>query len=240
MTSLLVKPNARYGTVIDITPENAEWSFVGFKVVKLKAQETHEFETKDREFCLVPITGTFDAQLSDSRFDAVGGRENLFDQELTEHLYVPEQETVKLTALDELELAFCSAPGGSSLPARRIKKSDQTQSARGQGSNTRYIHDILPETQPAHSLLVVEVFTPAGHWSSYPPTSIVLTISLSNRRWKKPIIIALTHHKASLFNACIPMTDQSTKRWLLRMETVSKYQRDTIQSVQRTVMITIT
>ncbi len=169
MTSLLVKPNARYGTVIDITPENAEWSFVGFKIVKLKAQETHEFETNDREFCLVPITGTFDAQLSDSRFDAVGGRENLFDQELTEHLYVPEQETVKLTALDELELAFCSAPGGSSLPARRIKKSDQTQSARGQGSNTRYIHDILPETQPAHSLLVVEVFTPAGHWSSYPP-----------------------------------------------------------------------
>ena len=240
MTSLLVKPNARYGTVIDITPENAEWSFVGFKVVKLKAQETHEFETNDREFCLVPITGTFDAQLSDSRFDAVGGRENLFDQELTEHLYVPEQETVKLTALDELELALCSAPGGSSLPARRIKKSDQTQSARGQGSNTRYIHDILPETQPAHSLLVVEVFTPAGHWSSYPPTSIVLTISLSNRRWKKPIIIALTHHKASLFNACIPMTDQSTKRWLLRMETVSKYQRDTTQSVQRTVMITIT
>ena len=72
MTSLLVKPNARYGTVIDITPENAEWSFVGFKVVKLKAQETHEFETNDREFCLVPITGTFDAQLSDSRFDAGG------------------------------------------------------------------------------------------------------------------------------------------------------------------------
>ena len=169
MTSLLVKPNARYGTVIDITPENADWSFVGFKVVKFKAQETHEFETNDREFCLVPITGTFDAQLSDSRFDAVGGRENLFDQELTEHLYVPEQETVKLTALDELELALCSAPGGLSLPARRIKKSDQTQSARGQGSNTRYIHDILPETQPAHSLLVVEVFTPAGHWSSYPP-----------------------------------------------------------------------
>ena len=92
--------------------KNAEWSFVGFKVVKLKAQETHEFETNDREFCLVPITGTFDAQLSDSRFDAVGGRENLFDQELTEHLYVPEQEP-KLSALDELELALCSAPGGS-------------------------------------------------------------------------------------------------------------------------------
>ena len=31
---------------------------------------------------------------------------NLFHQELTEHVYVPEQETVKLTALDELELPF--------------------------------------------------------------------------------------------------------------------------------------
>ena len=169
MTSLLVKPKSQYGTVIDITPENANWNFVGFKVVKLRAGEVHEFFTGDREFCLVPIIGTFNAKLNNTEFDAVGGRTSLFDQELTEHLYVPAHEKVTLTALDELELGLCSAPGGVNLPARKIKRSDQTQSTRGNGTNTRFIHNILPETQPANSLLVVEVFTPAGHWSSYPP-----------------------------------------------------------------------
>ena len=41
---------------------------------------------------------------------------------------------------------------------------------RGEGGNTRYIRNILPDTDPtAHALLVVEVITPPGHWSSYPP-----------------------------------------------------------------------
>ena len=40
---------------------------------------------------------------------------------------------------------------------------------RGQGTNQRFVRNILPETEPAESLLVVEVITPGGHWSSYPP-----------------------------------------------------------------------
>ena len=31
------------------------------------------------------------------------------------------------------------------------------------------MRNILPESEPAESLLVVEVITPSGHWSSYPP-----------------------------------------------------------------------
>src|SRR3546814_17102623 len=40
---------------------------------------------------------------------------------------------------------------------------------RGSGTNTRHVRNILPQTEPADSLLVVEVITPGGHWSSYPP-----------------------------------------------------------------------
>ncbi len=40
---------------------------------------------------------------------------------------------------------------------------------RGKGTNTRHVCDILPQTEPADSLLVVEVITPNGSWSSYPP-----------------------------------------------------------------------
>ena len=44
------------------------------------------------------------------------------------------------------------------------------QETRGKGTNTRYVRNILPDSSPhAESLLVVEVITPGGHWSSYPP-----------------------------------------------------------------------
>ncbi|MGB2517139.1 MAG: 5-deoxy-glucuronate isomerase, partial [Pseudomonadales bacterium] len=58
---------------------------------------------------------------------------------------------------------------GKSGPARLIDPATMSQEVRGQGTNTRYVRNILPETEPADGLLVVEVITPSGHWSSYPP-----------------------------------------------------------------------
>ena len=44
-----------------------------------------------------------------------------------------------------------------------------SREVRGEGTNRRLVRNILPETEAAESLLVVEVITPGGHWSSYPP-----------------------------------------------------------------------
>ena len=44
-----------------------------------------------------------------------------------------------------------------------------SREVRGTGTNQRFVRNILPETELAESLLVVEAVTPAGHWSSYPP-----------------------------------------------------------------------
>jgi 5-deoxy-glucuronate isomerase len=40
---------------------------------------------------------------------------------------------------------------------------------RGEGQCQREIHNILMEDRPAGSLLLTEVYSPAGNWSSYPP-----------------------------------------------------------------------
>jgi 5-deoxy-glucuronate isomerase len=68
----------------------------------------------------------------------------------------------------DLDLAVCRAPGGGDHPVRLIGPDRVAASTRGKTTNTRHVHDILPEGEPAHSLLVVEVITPSGCWSSYP------------------------------------------------------------------------
>ncbi len=65
--------------------------------------------------------------------------------------------------------AICSAPATGKLPARIITPDEVGQETRGKGTNTRFVRNILPDTGTAESLLVVEVITPGGNWSSYPP-----------------------------------------------------------------------
>ncbi len=170
MTSpLLVKPSATGGLVTDITPESAGWSHVGFKVYRLNTGESASGASDDREFCLVWLTGTGAASVDGNDFGMMGGRTSVFEGEPSA-LYVPAGSGWTVTAESDLELAVCSAPGaGKSGAARAIRASDLSKETRGAGTNTRYVTNILPEDQPADSLLVVEVITPGGHTSSYPP-----------------------------------------------------------------------
>ena len=55
------------------------------------------------------------------------------------------------------------------LPARIIRPEDCGFEIRGGGNATRQIVDIVPPGFPAERLLICEVFTPGGNWSSYPP-----------------------------------------------------------------------
>ncbi|MDR6357032.1 5-deoxy-glucuronate isomerase [Pseudomonas psychrotolerans] len=87
--------------------------------------------------------------------------------------YLPPGSEARVTADSPAEIAVCTSPGNPLasewLPPRLIEPASMARSTRGKGANTRYVCDILPDTAAAHSLLVVEVRTPSGHSSSYPP-----------------------------------------------------------------------
>ncbi|MGI9400973.1 MAG: 5-deoxy-glucuronate isomerase [Rhizobiaceae bacterium] len=166
---LLVKPSRSHGLVSEVTPESANWTYVGFRVYRLKKRESVSDRLFDRETCLVWLTGSGTASAGDTNFGSMGGRKSVFDGEPAA-LYIPADCPWAVTADTDLELAVCTAPGTpDSLPARAILPADLSKETRGKGSNTRYVTNILPEDQPANSLLVVEVITPGGHTSSYPP-----------------------------------------------------------------------
>jgi len=68
-----------------------------------------------------------------------------------------------------LHLAIVSAPAESAPAARLVRPGDVRVEIRGKGVTERKIHWILSEKEPAARLLLVEVLTPAGHWSTHPP-----------------------------------------------------------------------
>ena len=177
MSSLLSRKQApdSNGRIQKITPESAGWKYVGFEVFILKPGESLEQETGVREVCLVLVSGKANIKTHHESWDNLGERLSVFDSEsIAERkppyaVYVPNNDEFVVEALTDLELAVCSAPGLGNFPARLITPEDMTYETRGHRTNTRHVCNILPETADADNLLVVEVITPNGNWSSYPP-----------------------------------------------------------------------
>jgi 5-deoxy-glucuronate isomerase len=161
-------PDRAHRTV-SVTPESAGWDYVGFDVYRLHPGETARGETGDRELCLVFVSGKAKADVAGEDFGVLGARMSPFDGQPWS-LYVPAGTVWSLTAETACEIAACSSPGTpGSRPARVIGPDSHAVITRGKGNNIRYVTDIINENDPADSLLVVEVITPAGNASSYPP-----------------------------------------------------------------------
>ena len=167
--SLLVKSSRGDREIVRVTPESAGWRFVGFSAYRLAPGESVAPELPGREVCIVVLEGRADIDAVGRRFRDVGSRKSVFDDAPPAAVYAPDGRALRILATTAAEIGVAHAPGGGSLPARLIEPSTMKRSVRGTGANTRYICDILPQSEPAEHLLVVEVRTPAGHSSSYPP-----------------------------------------------------------------------
>lgn len=171
MSNLRVRqsdPDAK-GVVLEVTPASAGWKHVGFSVVKLTAGQRFAGGEAGREVCLVVVAGMADIDAGGQHFVHVGGRSSPFEDRAPGAVYVPAGVAYEVVASGPVELAVCTAPGSGEGHPRLIAESAMSREVRGEGTNTRYVRNILPQTELADSLLVVEVITPGGHWSSYPP-----------------------------------------------------------------------
>lgn len=172
MPSHLLAKAARSGReIVEVTPERAGWTHVGFRALRLAAGETETVATQERELCLVVLTGTVDVSIDGVTHPGQGQRDSVFDPVSPAAIYVPPGRSVEILACRDAEIALCSAPCDEQPRAVRvIDPAGMRRSVRGQGTNLRQVCDILPHDDPtAAHLLVVEVITPASHSSSYPP-----------------------------------------------------------------------
>jgi len=170
MKNLLIKPINEIGKVLDIAPETVGWNYVGFKIYKLKTGEK-VFENTARDEAIIVFLEGYGAASTDSEeLGKLGTRQSVFEKKPPSGFYVPFNSSWEVKAETELTLAVCTAPGSSGFKPKRIEPESIKLLERGKGANKRFIYNIAMEDNPiASSLLVTEVFTPQGNWSSYPP-----------------------------------------------------------------------
>ena len=169
MSHLLHRPFGTHGKVHDITPSLAGWRHVGFALHRLRPGEGVAEATGEREVILVLVEGRAAMTAAGTDWGVLGDRMDVFERTPPHCLYVPNGSQWQAKAETVCTLAVCTAPGKGGHAARRIGPDGIETTQRGHGTNTRFINNIAMEKEDyADSLLVTEVFTPAGHWSSYP------------------------------------------------------------------------
>ena len=150
-----------------ITPEIAGWTYVSFEAKTFAAAETLEISADGSERAFVNLKGDLVIEVAGQEY-RLGGRDSVFDG-LGHALYVPRDEAVSVTASEGAELAIASAPATEVHEVVHVVPDDMPLVARGAGNASRQVSTPMPPDFAADRLHIVEVYTPGGNWSSYPP-----------------------------------------------------------------------
>src|SRR5947209_3859503 len=172
---VLIKPQTDQSggilRTVNITPETAGWQYVSFAVYHLTRGQTLHGAADGRETTVVVVSGTGRAELNGQSVGQIGERLSVFEKKPAYALYLSEDGSYKVECTSPgMEVAVVSAPTTHRhLPARVIRPEEVSVELRGEGNTQRRVQHILDTDQEAERLLLVEVITPAGNWSSFPP-----------------------------------------------------------------------
>jgi 5-deoxy-glucuronate isomerase len=168
---LLIRPqelSSPSGETMAIKPENIGFDYLTFRVRRMARGDVFSGYTETNELALVILGGKCSVESPHGYWQSLGSRANVFSGMPTA-VYLPIQTGFTIIADTDCEVAFCYCRAEERHPARVIRPEDVEVEIRGGANATRQINHIMKPEFRAHRLLVVEVYTPSGNWSSYPP-----------------------------------------------------------------------
>jgi 5-deoxy-glucuronate isomerase len=160
-------PGGQSGVLVEIDPSSAGWDYLSFHVRRLAPGDAWSGNTGGQEAALVLLGGKITLRANDEVWH-MGERTTPFGG-LPWSAYLPPRTQYEVQANGTAELGWATAQAeGKHLP-RLVRPEDVRVEERGEGSTARTVRHIMPPEFPAEHLIIVEVLTPEGHWSSYPP-----------------------------------------------------------------------
>jgi len=156
------------GEPVHLTPVDAGWSFSGLRVLALWPGERRVLHLDGIEAVALPLSGSCRVEVGSERFE-LEGRTDVFSR-VSDFAFLPSGSEVALTSEQGCELALPNAPATRALEPAYVPARAVAVEIRGGGVATRQINNFLAANAfEAERLIAVEVLTPDGNWSSFPP-----------------------------------------------------------------------
>ncbi len=156
------------GYALEVTPATAGWGYASLRVLELAAGDGHELGTGDEEMVLLPLSGSCRVSCDGEVYE-LAGRDSVFSA-VSDCAYLPRDATVAIGSPGGGRFALAGARCERRLAPRYRPASAVPVELRGAGSCSRQVNNFCAaDSFEADRLIAVEVLTPAGNWSSYPP-----------------------------------------------------------------------
>ncbi len=167
---LVVKPSGTQGVILSVTQQSAGWDTISLRVLRLEKGQRQVVSQPGEELALVMLGGQITVTANGDRWSGLGGRADVFSG-MPHALYLPVGlPSVEIEALTAAcEVAVCGARAERRFPPALVEPAAVEVEIRGGENATRQINHLLQPGFAADRILVVEVYTPSGNWSSYPP-----------------------------------------------------------------------
>ncbi|HXU35222.1 MAG TPA: 5-deoxy-glucuronate isomerase [Blastocatellia bacterium] len=156
------------GDTMHVTPASSGFEYLSLRARRLVKGDSFSDETGNTEMGMVVLGGRCSVESTAGSWQGFGERAHVFNG-MPYALYLPIETSFTVRAESDCDLAFCYCRAESKFPARLVTPDDIEVEVRGGANATRQINHILKPEFPADRLLIVEVYTPGGNWSSYPP-----------------------------------------------------------------------
>jgi 5-deoxy-glucuronate isomerase len=158
-----------YRGVKSITPRSANWKYCGMHILDLSEQNNHEIVFDDFEGVLLSLSAENVSVVIDGVEFKLIGRTGVFAG-ISDWIYIPVGAKLVISGKNGL-LALSTAQATKKFPATYTGKDKVSVEIRGSGFATRQVNNIAtPDSfSGAEKILVCEVITPGGNWSSWPP-----------------------------------------------------------------------
>jgi 5-deoxy-glucuronate isomerase len=162
-----VLPEGQSGELLNFSRQSVQWEWMSMSARRLNPGETYTTTTRGEEAAFILLGGKCTVDWGEGA-QAIGERKNVFDG-FPYAVYLPTGHSITFKGETVSEIAECRAPSEAKLEPKLITPKDVATSFRGGGNASRQIVDVIKPDFPADKLVVVEVYTPAGNWSSVPP-----------------------------------------------------------------------
>ncbi|MCO5236707.1 MAG: 5-deoxy-glucuronate isomerase [Chitinophagaceae bacterium] len=166
--NLVVKPNERNSIYHRLDAEEAGWNYLNFEARLMNKGESFSEDTGENEYCIVLLSGNFKVSSNKGQWETRNGRKDVFSG-IAHTLYLPRNTDFTFTALkDATDIAICRVATDEDHPPYLKQPEEAAIEFRGGDNASRQINSLLQPGFDCHKIVCVEVYTPAGNWSSYP------------------------------------------------------------------------
>ena len=165
---LLIKPKANSKVYQSIIKESVGWNYLSFESRIVNLNDEFRWDTKENEMVIVLLSGNYRFESDKGSFETKNGRKNVF-KGVAHTLYIPRRTSFKLIASsDKLDIAYGWCASDSDYPLKLIKPEETPMVIFGGDNATRQFNDLIPPGFGCSKIVVREVYTPSGNWSSFP------------------------------------------------------------------------